>query len=260
MRTLAVSALMGVAIAGIACGSSHRGSGGRRDGGGVDAGRCAGVRCPGAGPGCRIVADGSCCGHEECSPPPDAGPAGGICCGEGCDPPYFPVFGRTCLDDGDCFVGLHQIDCCGTRAALGLSTTEREAFFAAEGACSSMYPACGCPEGETSADDGSSCFETPVVHCDGGGCVTSCPVMMPPLGCYDYCVAVTEACTGANAQYGTIDECTSYCFEVGWRLGTRGDTSGNSLACRHYHADVAAFEPDIHCPHAGPTGAGICID
>eukprot|EP00041_Stephanoeca_diplocostata_P037982 m.1465415 g.1465415 ORF g.1465415 m.1465415 type:complete len:202 (+) comp25136_c0_seq14:1712-2317(+) len=41
--------------------------------------------------------------------------------------------------------------------------------------------------------------------------------------------------------------------------------TGDSLACRHYHLGVAATFPSgssqsqLHCGHAGPTGAGVCV-
>ena len=37
-----------------------------------------------------------------------------------------------------------------------------------------------------------------------------------------------------------------------------GDTSGNTIGCRLYHAGAAAADPVLHCPHAGPTGGDVC--
>jgi len=34
--------------------------------------------------------------------------------------------------------------------------------------------------------------------------------------------------------------------------------SGNNLACRIYHAGVAASDPALHCKHAGPGGDATC--
>jgi hypothetical protein len=39
--------------------------------------------------------------------------------------------------------------------------------------------------------------------------------------------------------------------------GNEGDTTGNSLACRAYHAFAAGMSPATHCGHAGPTGGDI---
>jgi hypothetical protein len=43
-------------------------------------------------------------------------------------------------------------------------------------------------------------------------------------------------------------------------LGTPGDTTNNSKACRVYHSNAAATDPNFHCRHAGPTGGGTCGD
>ncbi len=78
--------------------------------------------------------------------------------------------------------------------------------------------------------------------------------------CADYCAAITAACTGDQAQYSDESECYSYCSAWGaFPKGSVADTSGNTLGCRLYHAGVAATEaPTIHCPHAGPSGGGVC--
>jgi hypothetical protein len=52
--------------------------------------------------------------------------------------------------------------------------------------------------------------------------------------------------------------CLSTCNGASWSIGTAGATSGNSIACRTYHAGAAAGDPATHCPHAGPTGGGVC--
>ncbi len=42
-------------------------------------------------------------------------------------------------------------------------------------------------------------------------------------------------------------------------MGTKGDTDGNTLACRIYHGNApAAGDPATHCVHAGPTGGNVC--
>jgi hypothetical protein len=45
-----------------------------------------------------------------------------------------------------------------------------------------------------------------------------------------------------------------------WAEGTEGDTTGDSVQCRIYHAGgPAAGDPGLHCPHAGPDGGGVCV-
>ncbi|MFT7626339.1 MAG: hypothetical protein ACI9WU_005534 [Myxococcota bacterium] len=82
--------------------------------------------------------------------------------------------------------------------------------------------------------------------------------------CAAYCTAVTDACSGDDAQYADETACLSYCETAGvLPLGTAADVDGNTVGCRTYHAGVAASAPGdgtaaTHCPHAGPSGAGVC--
>lgn len=67
------------------------------------------------------------------------------------------------------------------------------------------------------------------------------------------------SCTGADAQYTDQAACLQMCnTAAGWKLGAVGDTSGNTVGCRSYHAGAAAGNPGVHCPHAGPSGGGVC--
>src|SRR5262249_51686144 len=58
--------------------------------------------------------------------------------------------------------------------------------------------------------------------------------------CMTYCAANIAACTGADAQYDTMDHCVAECNAFMWPAGMPGATSGNSLACRVYHTGAAA--------------------
>jgi len=100
-------------------------------------------------------------------------------------------------------------------------------------------------------ETGSDATDTPPPT-DGGD------AMMAANDCATYCAAITSACTGANAQYTDMADCTAYCAQAMWPAGTPGEAAGNTLACRIYHAGVAAGTPDVHCPHAGPSGAAVC--
>lgn len=81
-----------------------------------------------------------------------------------------------------------------------------------------------------------------------------------PVACATYCDEVTSICTGANEQYISKSVCLNYCKTwAGLPAGEDGATSGNSAACRTYHAGVAASGATAtHCKHAGPTGADTC--
>ncbi len=74
--------------------------------------------------------------------------------------------------------------------------------------------------------------------------------------CDAYCDSVQTNCAGANAQFPSKAACVKACAFI--PEGAPSDQSGNSLACRTYHAGAAATDATQHCPHAGPSGAGVC--
>lgn len=83
--------------------------------------------------------------------------------------------------------------------------------------------------------------------------------------CTDYCTKIAANCTagsgdsGSNAQYPDSATCLKTCsMSSMWASGMTGDTSGDTLGCRIYHAGAAASNPVLHCPHAGPTGGNTC--
>lgn len=102
----------------------------------------------------------------------------------------------------------------------------------------------------------------------GGGSDMSMPRDLATTGggptCTDYCAKIAMNCTsgdggGGNVQYTSTAACNTYCTaSAGWTAGTTGATSGNTIACRTYHAGAAAADPVLHCPHAGPTGGNVC--
>lgn len=91
--------------------------------------------------------------------------------------------------------------------------------------------------------------------CGGPG---NTPIDAPPvvaLDCTTYCNEIETNCTGLNAQYPTMAQCTATCAKF-TTPGALTDTVGNTLGCRIYHAgDPSARTPTIHCIHAGPAGA-----
>ena len=79
---------------------------------------------------------------------------------------------------------------------------------------------------------------------------SACPSM-----CHEYAMR----CTVDNEQYGGEGSCNTYCTSIAaWAVGMTGDTSGDTVACRAYHAALAAGDPITHCPHAGPSGGNTC--
>lgn len=108
--------------------------------------------------------------------------------------------------------------------------------------------------GVTPVDSGTVVTDAGTVKVDAGTGTTDAGTAMT---CATYCATITTNCTGANAQYVNLDSCLGSC--AGLPQGTIGATAGNSLECRGYHAGAPAqSNAGLHCPHAGPSGAGTC--
>jgi len=79
------------------------------------------------------------------------------------------------------------------------------------------------------------------------------------IWCDTYCDLIQQNCVLSDSQYNTDADCQTACaaFSTG---GSPQDASGNTVQCRIYHAGVAGVtDPTLHCPHAGPTGGGVCV-
>ena len=74
--------------------------------------------------------------------------------------------------------------------------------------------------------------------------------------CAEYCETVQDVCTDDLAQFEDGTACARVC--AGFK---RGAQTGNTLECRMDHAQrvTAGQSAQVHCPHAGPTGGGICV-
>jgi len=77
--------------------------------------------------------------------------------------------------------------------------------------------------------------------------------------CQQYCETIQPACADVP-QYPNVTACEAYCETFGKiPIGQISDQAGNTVGCRTYHATVAStISPDVHCPHAGPTGGDVC--
>ena len=86
----------------------------------------------------------------------------------------FPSFQKGCGTTANCIIKLHQIDCCGSMAAIGLNHGEFAAFDQSEQAWESSCPRCKCVAKATVAEDGNSGPNADVkVSCDNGVCRTT---------------------------------------------------------------------------------------
>ncbi len=133
-----------------------------------------GLQCQGEGPDIQqpdIVQDTA----------PDAAPdiatidIGVSCSGTSSNTfPNFEAWAKDCKVDSDCFAAFHQINCCGTHIAFGLNKSAKTAFQYDESICAGQYPACGCAQFMTEAEDGYSSFTYSdfAATCDAGLCRT----------------------------------------------------------------------------------------
>lgn len=70
----------------------------------------------------------------------------------------------------------------------------------------------------------------------------TCPPEMDPTG-----------------YYANFTDCFDF-WTTQIPAGSFGEAASNSVACRIIHALLTPFNPEVHCPHAGKTGGGKCID
>lgn len=100
----------------------------------------------------------------------------------------------------------------------------------------------GCVAGMSSANGAMHCPHANI-WTGGDTCGTQCDA---------FCQIETSVCTGANAQFGGMNECLSKCGM--WTAGKPTDAAGDTLGCRQYHLGVAsltAANATMHCPHTG---------
>jgi hypothetical protein len=77
--------------------------------------------------------------------------------------------------------------------------------------------------------------------------------------CDAYCKQINENCVGDDNQYIDEASCKGVCAH--FAPGKEGDTSGDTLGCRVYHSGAPSImDANVHCPHAGPLGDGICSE
>src|SRR5689334_17306859 len=123
MKTTTLLAGMLVTLALYGCGGGVDGTGGEggttttdTGGGGTDTGTATGGTDTGTATGGTASSGGTNTGGAS---------TGGTSTG-GADvqctanPPVFPTFDKHCLTTQDCLLVFHQINCCGTRVAIGI--------------------------------------------------------------------------------------------------------------------------------------------
>jgi hypothetical protein len=229
------------------------------DGGGKPDGCAQPLECVGAPMGCHYQGGDGCtscgvvvcdAGHEDASHPApeggaddgdadverdaeaqrdaeseaDAGADSGSAvddAGLACGADAFPSFARDCERDDECVVVEHQINCCGSRLAHGIRADREAAFSAAEKSCEQSYPACGCAQQATVADDGSRAEgdSTARVACAQGTCSAT------------FAVAAGGRCTAGGAPCGAGYSCCYPCGVEGCEFQCEPTCASGTPAC-----------------------------
>jgi hypothetical protein len=73
------------------------------------------------------------------------------------------------------------------------------------------------------------------------------------------CDTHEKSCVGNDSQY--TDKAACYKFlttEI--RFGAAYELGRNTLLCRMVHQNMVPLRPEVHCPHIGPLGGGMCVD
>ncbi|KAJ4185340.1 hypothetical protein NW759_016992 [Fusarium solani] len=73
------------------------------------------------------------------------------------------------------------------------------------------------------------------------------------------CQVHDKHCTGVSKQYGDNAECMSF-LTRSIRFGQDYELGRNTLLCRLVHQQMVQYRPEVHCPHIGPAGGGMCVD
>lgn len=96
----------------------------------------------------------------------------------------------------------------------------------------------------------------PTTHCIHAGPTGGTVCGMP---CEGFCSVVDALCP---TQY-PMGTCPTLCAGYDKTMPYSLTATGNTYACRAYHAQNAAdsaADAMVHCPHTGSDGGGVCIN
>jgi hypothetical protein len=118
---------------------------------------------------------------------------------------------RSCSTDSDCVAVLHEKNCCGGLAWIGVRKTAQQMFATLEAQCQASYPGCGCFDGTDGADDGSRIPSggTAAVTCQAGACKTYSPA------CGHFCATGSSCQTCTDLTTNTMTSaCAPQCNDA----------------------------------------------
>ncbi|MBI4814928.1 MAG: hypothetical protein HY791_01640 [Deltaproteobacteria bacterium] len=121
------------------------------------------------------------------------------------------------------------------------------------------FASIACAEGSAPTPPTGTHACTKDSDCDKGRCVESGGEHRCVSLCTEYCDTMVDVCTGASAPYADRGSCDKACGTFP-SSGAPGDSSGDSVHCRAFHAQAASSDPRTHCAHASIGGGGVCGD
>lgn len=165
--------------------------------------------------------------------------------------------------------------CTGTLAQYG-GTNAADATAHCMGTCATFMNSatqsgdtlgCHLYHAQVAAMPGNAATHCP--HAGPGGDVIGSTTATCGDPCTNFCTLVQGACTGANAAYASTADCMTACATFSTTAKYTVDTTafpstnptGNTLACRLYHATnaaVSATAAATHCAHTKAVSA-VCM-
>jgi hypothetical protein len=76
--------------------------------------------------------------------------------------------------------------------------------------------------------------------------------------CTSYFDSPDDFPAGFSTTSNAFQNCTAFMSSIAY--GSWDRANSNSVTCRQLHTLLTAIDPDMHCPHASPSGGGVCID
>jgi hypothetical protein len=73
------------------------------------------------------------------------------------------------------------------------------------------------------------------------------------------CQTHEDYCVGANVQYSNKAQYVDFLANKS-RFGKAYKLGRNTLLCREVHEHMLRHQPEVHCPHIGPTGGDYYVD
>ena len=72
------------------------------------------------------------------------------------------------------------------------------------------------------------------------------------------CATHQSYCLADLVEYDSFDDCLSFLGST--RFGESYEAGRDTILCRSIHQNMVPFRPQVHCPHIGKSGGGMCTD